>query len=51
MNYRPYKRERFALFLQLRSEGKTRAEIAAAMGLSPATIKSKLEYLRVRDVL
>ena len=49
--YRPHRPERYALFLALRETGRTRAQIAAVLGLSPATIKSRLEYLRARGVL
>ena len=50
-DFRPYKPERHAIFMAMRDAGRTRAEIAAALGLSPATIKSRLEYLRARGVL
>ena len=49
--YRPHRPERYALFLTLREAGLTRAQIAAVLGPSPATIKSRLEYLRARGVL
>ena len=51
VTFRPYKVEQHEHFLRLRADGLTRAQIAAVLGLRPASIKSRLEYLRARGVL